>query len=82
MTILPNKWVVYTEYEMITFTELEVVLMVCWLITVLAFMSVSKRLTIYREVANTMDSIIKGVADKKLQVKRDSDNSIHITELE
>ena len=67
---------------MITFTELEVVLMVGWLITVLAFLSVSRRLTIYREVTNAMDSIIKGVADKKLQVKRDSDNSIHITELE
>lgn len=67
---------------MITFTELEVVLMVGWLITVLAFLSVNRRLTIYREVANTMDNIIKGVADKKLQVKRDSDNSIHITELE
>lgn len=67
---------------MITFTELEVVLMVGWLITVLAFMSISKRLSIYREIAKTMDSIIKGVADKKLQVRRDSDNSIHITELE
>lgn len=67
---------------MITFTKLEVVLMVGWFITVLAFMSVSKRLTIYKETTSVMDSIIKGVADKKLQVKRDSDNSIHITELE
>jgi len=67
---------------MITFTELEVVLMVGWLITVLAFLSVSKRLTIYRQVANTMDYIIKGVADKKLQVGRDKEDRIHITELE
>ena len=67
---------------MITFTELEVVLIVGWLITVLAFMSVSKRLTIYRGVANKMDSIIKGVADKKLQVRRDKEDNIHITELE
>lgn len=67
---------------MITFTELEVVLMVGWLITVLAFLSVSKRLTIYREITNTMDSIIKGVADKKLQVRRDKEDNIHITELE
>lgn len=67
---------------MITFTELEVVLMVGWFITVLAFMSVSKRLTIYRQVANTMDNIINGVADKKLQVRRDKEDNIHITELE
>ena len=67
---------------MITFTELEVVLMVGWFITVLAFMSVSKRLTIYRQVANTMDKIINGVADKKLQVRRDKEDNIHITELE
>ena len=67
---------------MITFTELEVVLMVGWFITVLAFMSVSKRLTIYRQVANTMDNIINGVADKNLQVRRDKEDNIHITELE
>jgi hypothetical protein len=67
---------------MITFTELEVVLMIGWFITVLAFMSVSKRLSIYKETTSMMDYIIKGVADKKLQVKRDSNNSIHITELE
>jgi len=67
---------------MITFTELEVVLMIGWLITVLAFMSVSKRVTFQREVMESMNNIIVGVADKKLQVKRDSDNNIHITSLE
>jgi hypothetical protein len=67
---------------MITFTELEVVLIVGWLITVLAFMSVSKRLSIYKETTSMLDYIIKGVADKKLQVGRDKENRIHITELE
>jgi len=67
---------------MITFTELEVVLIVGWLITVLAFISVSKRLSIYKETTSMLDYIIKGVADKKLQVGRDKENRIHITELE
>lgn len=67
---------------MITFTELEVVLMIGWLITVLAFMSVSKRLSIYKEATTKLDYIIKGVADKKLQVGRDKENRIHIVELE
>lgn len=67
---------------MITFTELEVVLMVGWLITVLAFMSVSRKLTIHRGVMDAMHNIIQGVADKKLQIRRDSDNNIHISTLE
>lgn len=67
---------------MITFTELEVILMVGWLITVLAFMSMSKRVTVQREVMGAMDKIIQGVADNKLQVKRDKEDNIHITSME
>lgn len=67
---------------MITFTQLEVVLIVGWLITVLAFISISRSLSSHREVMNKMHNIIQGVADKKLQVKRDRDNSINITSME
>jgi hypothetical protein len=67
---------------MITFTELEVILMVGWLITVLAFMSVSKQVTVQRSVMDAMDKIIQGVADNKLQVKRDKEDNIHITSME
>lgn len=67
---------------MITFTELEVVLMVGWLITVLAFLSVSKRVSLQREVMNAMHNIIEGVADNKLQIKRDKESNIHIKTME
>jgi hypothetical protein len=67
---------------MITFTELEVILMVGWFITVLAFMSISKSLSTHREVMDKMHNIIQGVADNKLQVKRDKDNSINISSME
>jgi hypothetical protein len=67
---------------MITFTELEVILIIGWVITVFAFMNVSKRLTISYGVANAMDRIIQAVADKKVRVERDSDNNINITTLE
>jgi len=67
---------------MITFTELEVILMVGWFITVLAFMSVSKQVTVQRSVMDAMDKIIQGVADNKLQVKRDKEDNIHITSME
>lgn len=67
---------------MITFTELEVILMVGWLITVLAFLSVSKRVSLQREVMNAMHKIIEGVADNKLQIKRDKESNIHIKTME
>ena len=67
---------------MITFTELEVILMVGWFITVLAFMSISKSLSTHREVMDKMHNIIQGVADNKLQVRRDKKDNIHITSME
>jgi hypothetical protein len=56
--------------------------MIGWLITVLAFMSVSKKVTFQRGVMDAMNNIIVGVADKKLQVRRDKENNIHITSME
>lgn len=67
---------------MITFTELEVVLIIGWVVTVFAFMNLSKRLTTSYGVASAMDRLIQGIADKKVRVERDSDNNIHITTLE
>jgi hypothetical protein len=67
---------------MITFTELEVVLIIGWVVTVFAFMNLSKRLTVSYGVASAMDRLIQGIADKKVRVERDSDNNIHITTLE
>lgn len=67
---------------MITFTELEVMLIIGWVVTVFAFMNVSKRLTISYGIMNAMDTIIQAVADKKVHVERDSDNNINIKTLE
>jgi hypothetical protein len=67
---------------MITFTELEVVLIIGWVVTVFAFMNLSKRLTTSYGVASAMDKLIQGIADKKVHVERDSDNNIHIKTLE
>lgn len=67
---------------MITFTELEVVLIIGWVVTVFAFMNLSKRLTISHNTMGAMDRLIQEIADKKVHIERDSDNRINIKTLE
>jgi len=64
---------------MITFTELEVVLMIGWVVTVFAFIRVNKELTKYCQFVEISNHLIEGIADKKVTLSRDKDNEIDIT---
>ena len=64
---------------MITFTELEVVLMIGWVVTVFAFMRTNKELAKYCQFVEISQHLIENIADKKVTLSRDEDNEIDIT---